>query len=99
MSLNKPTNAKGYARLFLKHIYEKLGETGRAMPPLEYRSLANQIGLSDDQMAAALRLLKSELLIVYPNPTIEAFNLTTKGVQEADYLKFRQDFLLHNDPP
>jgi hypothetical protein len=40
ITLKKTTNAKGYARLFLKHIYEKLGETERAMPPLEYKALA-----------------------------------------------------------
>jgi hypothetical protein len=59
ITLKKTTNAKGYARLFLKHIYEKLGETKRAMPPLECKALAAQIGLNDSQMAAALRDLRT----------------------------------------
>jgi hypothetical protein len=59
----KPTNAKGNARLFLRHIYQELSETQRSMKPTEYFNLAAKIGLSTEQTKAALRQLKDDLLI------------------------------------
>jgi hypothetical protein len=94
----QPTNAKGNARLLLKHIYGKLGETQQTMKPAEYASLAAQIGISHEQAAAAIRQLKAELLFRFYPETTQNIVLTQKGVQQGDYLKSREEHPLLGDP-
>jgi hypothetical protein len=94
----RPTNAKGNARLFLRHIYQELGETQRSIKPMDYFALAAKVGLSTEQTKAALRHLKKDLLIRFQPETTENIVLTQNGVQEGEYLKFREGHPQLNDP-
>lgn len=98
MNLDQPTNLKGWKRLFLKHIYEAVGETQRTLSPLEYSAIATKIGLDEKKIASVIRLLRDEQLITYPNQAVEAFRLTKRGIEEGEYLKFRNNYPLLNDP-
>lgn len=98
MSTRRPTNSKGCARILLRRLFEEVGETGRKITPLEYGQAASQIGLSSSEMASALRELKQDLLIAYPNSASEVIVLTKTGVERADYLKSRQELPLVGDP-
>jgi hypothetical protein len=97
MTLDKPTNSKGYARLLVKHIFSKVRETGRVIPPLEYKTLAHEIGLNDSQLSQAIRELKRENLIALDNTT-QGMRLTGDGVQQGDYWQTRAATILNNDP-
>ncbi len=96
--MQRPTNSKSCARLLLKHLYEVVGETGRQITPLQYSQLASQIGLGSSEMASALKDLRQDLLIAYPNQGMEIITLTKAGIERADYLRFRQEFPLVGDP-
>jgi hypothetical protein len=77
---------------------KSLGETQRSMKPMEYFNLATKVGLSTEQTKAALRQLKDDLLIRFHPETTEIIVLTQKGVQEAEYLKLRDEHPRLNDP-
>lgn len=89
-----PTNTKGAARLFLKHIYEKLGESQQSMKPIDYNAIASQIGLDHAQTGAAIRQLKADLLIRFYPESTEIIVLTQKGIQEGEYLSLGRN--IHN---
>jgi hypothetical protein len=97
MTLDRPTNSKGYARLFVKHVFMKVRETRRMMPPMEYKALAVEIGLSDSQLSTAIRELKHANLIALDNTT-QGITLTHNGIQEGDYWQTRAQTVLNNDP-
>jgi hypothetical protein len=97
MPLDKPTNSKGYARLLLKHIFSKVRDTRRMMPPMEYRALAELIGLSDSQLSVALQELIRESWIALDNTT-QGIRLTPDGVNAGDYWQYRAESVLNNDP-
>lgn len=98
MSIQRPSNSKSCARLLLKHLYEKVGETGQGITPLEYGQLASQIGLTPAELGNSLRDLREDLLIAYPNPATEIIMLNGAGIQRADFLRFRQELPMVGDP-
>jgi hypothetical protein len=96
--ISKPTNSKGCARLLLRGLYGEVGDSGRILTPQEYTSLALKLGLSDSEFKAAIRHLKEDLLIRYPNPALESIRLTNEGVQAGDALSIRREDILLSDP-
>jgi hypothetical protein len=61
MALDNPTNRKAMARFFLKHVVCEVRETGQLVPPVEYKALAKQIGLSDSQVDYSSRVQEGVL--------------------------------------
>src|SRR5271156_3752094 len=94
----KPTNAKGIARLFLKSLFEELGESEKSMKPMEYSALATRIGLTNSEMQSAISQLKRDLLIRFDPESTQIIRLTTKGIQEGSSLRFRNEHPEISDP-
>jgi hypothetical protein len=97
MALTSPTNENSYARHFLKHIFLKVPDSRHPVPRPEYEALATQLGLSDRQLAAAIKVLKHRNRVGI-DPATQSIVLTPDGVHEGDYLQYREPSVDLNDP-
>jgi hypothetical protein len=95
--LDRPTNSKGYARLLVTRIFSNVRETGRVMPPLEYKALAHEAGLNDSQLDRAIRELKREYLVALDNTT-QGIRLTPEGIRQGDFWRYKAATVLNSDP-
>jgi hypothetical protein len=95
--LTSPTNENSYARHFLKHIFLKVPDSRHPVPRPEYEALATQLGLSDRQLAAAIKVLKHRNRVGI-DPATQSIVLTPDGVHEGDYLQYREPSVDLNDP-